>query len=130
MLRSLPAALAQRSGLRLDRQAACCPHLRFQLGDLLLLGGLLHGCHPVLVEVTHEELAGDVSEEVLQRRGLQLSPSALQARQELLQLQVRSAHLQDDGQQQRRLPCQVDVCAAVQGLPQLPKRCPAGSSAE
>ena len=53
-----------------------------------------------------------------------------QALQELSQLQVRSAHLQDDGQQERRLASQVDIRAAVQGLPQLPKRCGAGSSAE
>ena len=55
---------------------------------------------------------------------------SLQASQELFQLQVTSAHLQDDGQQEHRLASQVDVCAAVKGLLQLPKRCPAGSSPE
>ena len=53
-----------------------------------------------------------------------------QALQELSQLQVRSAHLQDDGQQERRLASQVDIRATVQGLPQLPKLGGAGSSAE
>ena len=55
---------------------------------------------------------------------------SLQASQELFQLQVTSAHLQDGGQQEHRLASQVDVCAAVKGLLQLPKRCPAGTSPE
>ena len=113
------------------QQAGCCPHSRLQLCDLLLLAGALQRCHPVLVEVCHEELGRDASEEVLQCHGLQVSlQCSLPASQELFQLQVRSAHLQDDSQQQCRLASQVDVCAAIQVLPQLPKRCPAGSSAE
>ncbi|XP_009991767.1 PREDICTED: galectin-related protein [Chaetura pelagica] len=51
-------------------------------------------------EVVHEELGGDAPEEVLQGQGLHLSLCTLQPSQELLQLQVRSAHLQDDSQQQ------------------------------
>lgn len=55
------------------QKAGCRPHLRFQLFHLCLLAWLLHGAHPVLVEVDDEELGRDASEEVLQCQGLQVS---------------------------------------------------------
>jgi len=112
------------------QEAGCCPRLSFQLFQLLLLAALVHRCHPVLVEVGHKELGRDASEEVLQCQELQVSLGTLWASQQLFLLQARSARLQDDGQQQRRLAFHVDISATVQSLPQLPKLCDAGSSAK
>ena len=112
------------------QQAGCWPHLRFQFFHLCLPACLLHGLHPFLVEVGHKELVRDASEEVLPCQGLQVSLGSLQASQELLELQVRRVHLQDDGQQEGGLASQVDIRAAVRGLPQLPAGCRAGSKAE
>ena len=112
------------------QHAGCWPHLRFQFFHLGLLACPPHGLHPVLIQVAHEELAGDASQEVLQCQGLQVSLGRLQASQELLQLHIRRVHLQDDGQQQRGLASQADVRTAVKGLPQLLGGCRAGSKTE